>query len=88
MNAVFAATAGAMLLLSVPYLRRVMAGPTVFDRVAALNGLGTQAPVLLVLVGLVYGRAELLIDLALGLFLLNMVTTLLLARHVREKGGV
>lgn len=88
MREVFAAAAGAVLLFSIPYLARVLSGPTVFDRVVALNGLGTKVPVLIILVGLVYGRAELLLDLALGLFLLNLVTTLLVARHVREKGGV
>jgi multicomponent Na+:H+ antiporter subunit F len=87
-SGIFAATAVGLLLFSVPYLARVLAGPTVFDRVVALNGLGTKVPVLIILVGLVYGRAELLLDLALGLFLLNLVTTLLIARHVREKGSV
>lgn len=81
------ATAG-IVALCVPYLVRVAAGPTVFDRIVALNGIGTKVAVLLVLVGLLYERAPMFIDLALGLFLLNLVTTLLVARYVREKGGL
>lgn len=88
MSALFAGAAAGVVLLSVPYLGRVVAGPTVFDRVVAFNGIGTKVPVVIVLIGLAQGRAELVLDLALGLFLLNLVTTLLVARHVREKGGV
>ena len=77
-----------LLALSLPYIWRVIVGPTVFDRVVALNALGTKVPLLLILVGLMYERVDMFVDIALGLFLLNLVTTLLLAKHVREKGGV
>jgi multisubunit Na+/H+ antiporter MnhF subunit len=38
-----------------------------------------------VLVGLIYDRLEMFEDLALALFLLNVFTTLLIARYVRHK---
>jgi multicomponent Na+:H+ antiporter subunit F len=75
----------AMLLLMLPFVARTITGPTVFDRVVALNGLGTLVPAALVLVGLLYDRVDMFVDLALGLFLLNVFTTLLVARYVREK---
>lgn len=75
-------------ILTAPYLYRMIAGPTFFDRLLALNGATTKVGVLLLLVGMLYRRPELFLDLALGLFLLNPVTTLLIARFVREKGGL
>lgn len=76
-----------IVLLMLPYGYRIVVGPTVFDRIVALNGVGTKVPVVLILVGLMYGRVDMFVDLALALFLLNVFTTLLVARYVREKGG-
>jgi multicomponent Na+:H+ antiporter subunit F len=83
MNTVFVALTVAVLLLKLVFIGRVIVGPTIFDRVVALNGAGTLFPILLILIGLDYGRADMFIDLALALFLLNLFTTLLIARYVR-----
>jgi multicomponent Na+:H+ antiporter subunit F len=85
MSAVFAAALIAVIILSVPYAIRMVIGPTVFDRLVGLNGLGTSAAVLIILDGLVYERLDMLVDLALALFLLNLITTLLLARFLAER---
>jgi len=76
----------AVFLLMTPYAVRIFRGPTVFDRIVALNGIGTKVPVVLVLVGLLFERVDMFIDLAIALFLLNLFTTLLVAKYVREKG--
>ena len=73
------------LLLMVPFIGRAIVGPTIFDRVVALNGMGTMIPVLLVLIGLLYNREDMFVDMALALFLLNLFMTLLIARYVRDK---
>ncbi len=77
----------AVLLLLTPFLGRALAGPTVFDRVVALNGMGTLVSVVFVLMGMVYSREDMFVDLALALLLLNLFTTLLIARHVRQKAA-
>ena len=77
-----------VLAIAIPYAVRIVAGPTVFDRIVGFNGIGTKVPVLLVLIGLLYERPGMFVDLALALFLLNLVMTLLVARYVREQGGV
>lgn len=74
-----------VLALMVPFLGRALAGPTVFDRVQALNAMGTLLPVLFILAGLLDGREEMFVDLALSLFLLNLFTTLMIARYVRHR---
>lgn len=87
MSTPFLLAALAIVVLTVPYLARVIAGPTVFDRVVAVNGIGSKIPAVVVLIGMGYERVDMFVDIALGLFLLNLVTTLLLARYVRETGG-
>lgn len=88
MNAVFLFAVLAMMVMALPYCRRIVVGPTIFDRVVGLNGLGTNVPVLLVYFGLLYEDAEMVVDIALSLFLLNLVTTLLVAKLVRDRGEV
>ncbi len=85
MSTVFIVVTMATLVLTLPFIARVISGPTIFDRVVALNGVGTLVPVTLVLVGLIYDREDMFVDLALALFLLNLFTTLLIARYVRHK---
>jgi multicomponent Na+:H+ antiporter subunit F len=77
-----------VILLSVPFVTRVIVGPTKFDRVVGLNGIGTMVPVLMVLAGVIYGQAEMFVDMAVALYLLNLFTTLLIARYVRDKAEV
>ena len=45
----------------------------------------TAVAVLLVVVGLLYEWVEMFVDIALALFLLNFVATLLVARYVNER---
>lgn len=87
MMALFEVASVVVLLLTVPFLYRTVRGPTLFDRVVALNGIGTILPLLMVLVGLMYDRVDMFVDLALAMFLLNLFTTLLIGRYVRDKAG-
>lgn len=85
MSVLFGSTVSVILLVIASFTGRVIVGPTIFDRVVALNGIGTLVPVLMVLVGLIYGRVDMFVDVALALYLLNLFTTLLIARYVRAK---
>jgi multicomponent Na+:H+ antiporter subunit F len=82
---IFSAALLLVLVLLLPFIGRAVRGPTIFDRVVALNGMGTMVPVLMVLVGLTYDRVDMFVDVALAMFLLNLFTTLLIARYVRHK---
>lgn len=82
-NTAFLVMALGVIALTLPYLWRLSVGPTVYDRVQALNAIGSMVPVALVLIGIVYDRLDMFVDLALALFLLNVFTTLLVARYAR-----
>ncbi|WP_246261296.1 monovalent cation/H+ antiporter complex subunit F [Alteromonas ponticola] len=66
-------------------LARALAGPTVFDRILAVNMFGTKAVLLVAVVAFVTGRADVL-DIALLYSLLNFVGVVAALRLV-ERGS-
>jgi multicomponent Na+:H+ antiporter subunit F len=81
----FGAAALVALALSLPFIGRVIAGPTVFDRVQARNGVGSLSAIVMLSVGLASARVDMFVDMVLALFVLNLFTTLLIARYVRDR---
>ena len=75
-------------VLIVVYLYRVLRGPTVFDRVLGLNGISTKAIIMLVVIGTVYERVDMFVDISTGYALLNLVGALAIAKYLEERGEV
>jgi len=76
-----------LAVLMVVYLYRVVRGPSVFDRVLGLNGISTKAIVLLVLIGTLFERVEMFVDISTGYALLNLVSALAIAKFLEERGA-
>jgi len=68
------------------YLYRVVQGPTVFDRLLGVNGINSKAIMLLVIIGTIYERLAMFVDIALGYALLNLVGALAAAKYLEHKG--
>ena len=81
--------AGAALLavLAAVLLGRIVAGPTVHDRVVAVNVVGTTTVVIIALVGAALGEPGFL-DVALVYALLNFLLSVGLSKFSIERGGV
>ena len=79
----FAAVAVALLVALALMLARAVLGPTVFDRVLAMNTIGTLAVLLLAVLGFLSGRPEFL-DLAIVYGLLNIVGTIAVLKFFRH----
>lgn len=62
----------AILVTMVLALLRALRGPTVYDRVLAVNMLGTKTALLLSVIAFLFGRPDFL-DLALAYALINLV---------------
>jgi multicomponent Na+:H+ antiporter subunit F len=77
----------ALAILIAVYLYRVIRGPTVFDRMLGLNGISTKAIILLVVIGAVYNRMDMFVDISTGYALLNLVSALAIAKYLEERGG-
>jgi multicomponent Na+:H+ antiporter subunit F len=71
----FATVVLALLATLALLLARAAAGPTVFDRLLAVNTLGTVSVLLLATIGFLNGRPDFL-DLAIVYGLLNIVGTI------------
>ena len=78
----FAAATTALLVTIVLALARAVLGPTVFDRVLAMNTVGTAAVLLLSVIGFLNGRPDFL-DLAIVYGLLNVVGTIAVLKFFR-----
>jgi multicomponent Na+:H+ antiporter subunit F len=87
MNSFFLFVLITLVSLMVVYLYRVIRGPSVFDRVLGLNGVSTKAIVLLVVIGTVYERVEMFVDISTGYALLNLVGALAIAKFLEERGA-
>ncbi len=82
----FLVAAVAVLALVMVYVHRLAVGPTVFDRLLGLSGFGTKTTMVLLLMGAVYGRLDMFIDLSLAYALLSFVGAVASARYF-ERGG-
>ncbi len=87
MNTFFLFVLVTLVSLMVVYLYRVIRGPSVFDRVLGLNGISTKAIVLLVVIGTVFERVEMFVDISTGYALLNLVGALAIAKFLEERGA-
>ncbi|MGH8563356.1 MAG: monovalent cation/H+ antiporter complex subunit F [Gammaproteobacteria bacterium] len=77
----------ALALLVGVYLYRVIRGPTVFDRLLGLNGISTKAIIMLVVIGTVYDRVDMFVDISTGYALLNLVSALAVTKYLEERGS-
>jgi multicomponent Na+:H+ antiporter subunit F len=73
--------------LMLVYFYRVVRGPSVFDRVLGLNGISTKAIVLLVVIGTLFERVDMFVDISTGYAPLNLVSALAIAKFLEEKGA-
>ena len=76
-----------LAVMIIIYLYRVIRGPTVYDRVLGLNGISTKAIIILVVIGTVYDRVDVFVDISTGYALLNLVGALALTKYLEERGA-
>jgi len=72
------------LLMLLP-LYRAVRGPTVLDRLVGVNAIGSKTTVLLLIIGLIFGRVEMFVDIALAYALLNFIAVLAASRYFQKK---
>lgn len=77
-----------LAFLMVLSLYRGIFGPTVLDRMIGVNAIGTKTTVLLILIGLLYHRLDMFVDIALAYALLNFIAVLAAARYFQKRKGL
>jgi multicomponent Na+:H+ antiporter subunit F len=74
-----------VMLLS---LYRAVTGPTILDRLIGVNAIGSKTTVLLVLIGLLYHRVDMFVDIALAYAMLNFIAVLAASRFFQKRKGL
>lgn len=74
---------GLTIIIAVP-LYRVLYGPTVFDRLLAANAIATKTIVLIMLIGFLFGRIDMFIDITLAYAILGFIGSLIIAKYVSK----
>ncbi len=85
MDSVFLYSGICICLLMAISLYRAVVGPTVLDRLIGVNAIGSKTTPLLILIGLIYGRVDMFIDIALAYALLNFIAVIASSRYLQKK---
>ena len=72
------------IIIFIP-LYRVLIGPTLFDRILGAGAIATKTMVLILLIGLVFNRLDMFIDIAMAYAILNFISTLAIAKYLGTK---
>jgi multicomponent Na+:H+ antiporter subunit F len=75
-------------LLMVLSLYRAIFGPTVLDRLIGVNAIGSKTAVMLILIGLIYHRVDMFVDIALAYAMLNFIAVLAASRYFQKRKGL
>ena len=78
----FIAVCIAILVTMALALARALMGPTVYDRIAAINVFGTKTVLLIAVFAFLSGRSDLL-DIALVYALINFISMVAVLRYVK-----
>lgn len=77
-----------LCLLMLLSIYRAVFGPGVLDRLIGVNAIGSKTVVLLVLIGLIYQRVDMFVDIALAYAMLNFIAVLAASRYFQKRKGL
>lgn len=84
MESFFIAIGVGLCILMLLTLYRAILGPTAIDRIMGVNIIGTKTTVLLILIGIIYQRVEMFVDIALAYALLNFIANIAASRYFKH----
>lgn len=77
-----------LAFLMILSMYRAVLGPTVVDRLIGVNAIGSKTTVLLIIIGLLYGRVDMFVDIALAYAMLNFIAVLAASRYFQKRKGL
>jgi multicomponent Na+:H+ antiporter subunit F len=80
----FSALAVFIVILMLPPLFRAVNGPTLYDRIIAAGLIGTNGVLTLAVIGFIYNRIDMFIDLAIAYALLNFIGTVAVGKYLES----
>ena len=88
MNTFFLIAGSGMCVLVILCLYRAVFGPGILNRTAGISAIGTKTLILLLLMGCIYDRVEMFIDISMVYALLNFIGCVVLAKYLEKSGDV
>ena len=88
MDTIFFIAGMFLALLMLLSLYRAVLGPTVLDRMIGMNAIGSKTVALLILVGIMYHRVDMFVDIALAYATLNFIAVLAASRYFQKRKGL
>jgi len=88
MDTIFLYAGVYLVLIMFLSLYRAIYGPTVLDRLIGVNAIGSKTVTMLILIGLLYGRVDMFVDIALAYAMLNFIAVLAAARYFQKRKGL
>jgi multicomponent Na+:H+ antiporter subunit F len=82
-NLILALIAG-MVIVMIMMLYRLFAGPTIYDRFNGLMVLGSDAIMLVILIGAYIGRIDMFVDISLTFAVLGFVSWIVFGKYIGE----
>lgn len=77
-----------LCLLMALSLYRGIFGPTVLDRLVGANAIGSKTTAMLILIGMLFERVDMFVDIALAYAMLNFIAVLAASRYFQKKKGL
>lgn len=84
----FMAVALGLLALMLVSMYRALFGPTVLDRLIGVNAIGSKTVALMLLIGFLFERPDMFIDIALAYAILNFVAVIAASRYFHKRKGL
>jgi multicomponent Na+:H+ antiporter subunit F len=88
MNGFFLGCALFLVVLMAASLYRAVAGPTTLDRLAGMNAIGSKTVILILLMGFLFHRVNMFVDIAIAYGLLNFIGVLAASRYFHKRKGL
>ena len=85
MSALFVSVLAIAVAVNAALFYRLLVGRTPFDRLLAAGAIGTNAVILLALIGFVFERPDMFVDLALSYALLNFIGTVAVGKYLETR---
>lgn len=86
MNDFFIAIGLILGLLTLICLYRGIFGPTVIDRIIGVGAVGTKTLIILLLMGFIYDRIDMFVDISLLYAIINFIGVLIFSKYFIQKG--
>ena len=87
MESFFTYLAVAITIIIIIPLYRVLTGPRLMDRMLGAGAIGTKTMVLILIIGFIFNREDMFIDITLAYAVLNFIGVVAIAKYIGLNAG-